>query len=80
MESGEFIFIKKLNSFKPKVRTGSAGGRKKMTTLNMSGETKSRIEKRVENAKKMVEEMKSEIENAENLADLRNATKDARLF
>jgi hypothetical protein len=51
-----------------------------MTTLNMSGVTKSRIGKRVEDAKKMVEEIRSKIENAENLADLRNATKDARLF
>jgi hypothetical protein len=53
-----------------------------MTTLNMSVVTKSRIEKRVEDAEKMVEEMKSEIENGEienagNLADLGNATKDA---
>jgi len=34
------------------VQAGSAGGRKKMTTLNMSGVTKSRIEKRVEDAEK----------------------------
>ena len=52
----------------------------KITTLNMSDEAKARIEKRVEDARKMVEEMKSKIENAENLADLRNATKDARML
>jgi lysyl-tRNA synthetase class I len=52
----------------------------KITTLNMSDEAKARIEKRAEDAKKMVEEMKSKIENAENLADLRNATKDARIL
>jgi len=52
----------------------------KITTLNMSDEAKARIEKRVEDAKKMIGEMKSKIENAENLADLRNATKDARML
>jgi len=52
----------------------------KITTLNMSDEAKARIEKRVEDAKKMIGEMKSKIENAENLADLRNAIKDARML
>jgi cysteinyl-tRNA synthetase len=35
----------------------------KITTLNMSDEAKARIEKRAEDAKKMVEEMRSKIEN-----------------
>ena len=52
----------------------------KITTLNMSDEAKARIEKRAEDAKKMVEEMRSKIENAENLADLRNVTKNARIL
>ena len=52
----------------------------KITTLNMSDEAKARFEKRAEDSKKMVEEMRSKIENAENLADLRNATKDARML